>query len=101
MNKRKQKKLYKKYIDDIVWEISCDNSIREILFSMPYDTPLEISLRSQTRYNETVNKILSKNLVFLVEKVYSCPEEFDEGLVIFKFTAKNCNVVRYSGNNAG
>ncbi|MGN1137673.1 MAG: hypothetical protein ACI4SF_15825 [Oscillospiraceae bacterium] len=99
MNKRKRKKIYKKYMDDIVWEISCNHSIRALLFSMPYNIPIEISLKSQICYNELVNKILSKHLVFWVEKVYTCPEEFEEGLIIFKFTAKFRDIVRYSGNN--
>lgn len=98
MNKRKKKKIYKKYIDDIVWEISCDNEIRQLLFSMPYNTPIEISKKTSMNYNEFVNKILSKNLVFWVEKVHTCPEKFDEGLIIFKFSSKYGDIVRYSGN---
>lgn len=99
MNKRKKKKIYKKYMDDIVWEISCNRSIRALLFSMPYNIPIEISMKSQMYFNEFINKILSKHLVFWVEKVYTCPEEFEEGLIIFKFSSKYRDIARYSGNN--
>ncbi len=99
MNKRKTKKLYKKYIDDIVWEISCNNDIRRSLAAMPYNTPIEISKKSHINYNGFLDEILSRNLVFRVEKTHTCPEKFDEGLVIFKFTTKYGDIVRYSGNN--
>jgi len=43
--------------------------------------------------------LVMNDLHFYITKVLECPEEFDEGLIIFKFESLEFpEIVRYSGN---
>ena len=97
------KRLYKKYISDVALDVSCDDVFREKLADAPYGTRFEVSAKTapQCKYLREVFEI---GLVFYVTKVHAdqIREKFDEGLVIFKFTASEYNdVVKYTGNNFG
>ena len=95
----KNKELYIQYIEDVAWEISIDNKFREQLLNMPFNKKIEISQKTADHCSY-LRKILSEGLVFFVEKVHECPEDFDDGLTIFKFSSKDfSDVVRYTGNN--
>ncbi|MBQ8569294.1 MAG: hypothetical protein IJ446_08760 [Oscillospiraceae bacterium] len=103
MNKRIRKKhktlLYQKYMEDIVSEISCNKNIRRILNDMPYNTTLEISEKSNHKFNKYISDILKQQLIFYVSKVRYCTKRYIEGAVIFKFTTEYKKPVEYSWNN--
>lgn len=99
----KRKCLYKKYISDVALDISCDDVFREKLAAAPYGTCFEVSEKTapQCVY---LREVFERGLVYYVAKVHAdqIREKFDEGLVIFKFTASEyTDVVKYTGNNFG
>ncbi len=99
MKKRKLKKIYSRYMDDIAIEISTDGKFRQTLLEMQFQEQLEIS-RFTAWHCFYLRPIFKKGLVFYVEKVQSGPKNFDDNLIIFKFTAKGFpGLVRYSFNN--
>lgn len=92
-------KIYQQYIEDVAMEISIDKKFRDRLLNATYGEQLEISQKT-ANHCKYLNHILSKGLVFMVEKVYECTETFDSDLTIFKFSAKDFpNIIRYTGNN--
>ena len=94
-------KFYEKYIEDVVKGISQDNLWRKRLFEGHYNEQFLVSFRELEEVPCQLWTIFSQyGLEFIVSKVHSCPEPFDEGLIIFKFEANGFpHLVRYSGNN--
>jgi len=93
-------KLYEKYLEDVVEEISQDDLWSKRLFEGPYNEPFLITFKELEELPCRLWTTFSQyGLEFFVSKVDSCPEEFAEGLIIFKFEAKGfSDVVGYSGN---
>lgn len=91
----RKKRLYRKYIEDVALDVSVDGDFRKTLAEAPYDSPIEIM-----RANAPQCCYFPDGLVFFVEKVRECPVIFDNGLIIFKFYAKEFpHIAAYSGNN--
>lgn len=98
MKKRFKKKLYKKHIGDAALDVSCDSAFRERLAEAEYGQRFEISPKTAA-HTDIFGNVFERGLVYFVEKVSRCPESFDDGLVIFKFTAKDFpEVAAYTGN---
>lgn len=105
MNGRQRKKLCRKLycglINDVALEISLDSYWRGIIFAAGYNSPIEFGSDDSEKLPEYIkNQIICNKLKFIVRKVSSCGENFDDGLVIFKFqSAEFKDIVDYSGNN--
>jgi len=99
--KKERVRLYSEYIYDIVIEVSQSNYWRRLLFSSDYDQKFLINSDSEFHSPKFIRPVLLEhNLRFYVSKVSECPEEFDEGLVIFKFEPLEFpEIIHYSGNN--
>jgi len=88
------------HIDDVMIDFSQSSYWRIKLFQAPYDKKFLIS----NEYPEVIPAPLREafrkhDLRYYVSKVATCPDEFLEGSVIFKFEASsNPDLVRYSGN---
>lgn len=95
------KAIYKKIISDVAMEISIASEWRKKIFEMKENDILEISFNAPLQLPQYIREDIVKNeLTFYVRVVKECPEEFDEGLVIFKFWAKEYpEICSYSGNN--
>ena len=93
--------IYKKIITDVAMEISIAREWRRKIFENQEDDILEISDENEINLPDYVKETIVKNkLTFCVQIVKDCPEEFEEGLVIFKFWAKDYpEICAYSGNN--
>ena len=94
-------KLHEKYIEDVVREVSKDSLWRKRLFAGQYNERFLISFKDLEELPCNLWTTFSQyGLEFYVSKVDSCPEEFDEGLIIFKFEANLfSHIVSYSGNS--
>jgi hypothetical protein len=94
-------KFHEKYLEDVVKEISQDSLWRKRLFEGQYNEPFLITFKELEELPcKLWNAFSQYGLEYFVTKIHSCPEKFDEGLIIFKFEAKGfLHVVRYSGNN--
>lgn len=92
---------YKENIEDTALEVSLSNEWRRRIFQLKKGEFLTISYRQPDELPEYVkNDILLHKLTYCVEIPSECPEKFDEGLVAFKFWAKEYpEIVRYTGNN--
>jgi len=101
VKKRLNKKIHTKYLDDIVMDISLSNKWRNEIFNLEKGQHLNINKESKIPIPTYIERpIFQYNLQYIVCVVESCPEYFDEGLIIFQFSPKNFpNVKRYSGNN--
>ena len=98
MKKRFKKKLYKRHIEDVALDVSCDNIFRKQLAGAEYGQRFEISPKTAAHI-DIFGNVFGGGLVYYVEKVHRCPVSFDDGLVIFKFTAKDFpEVAAYTGN---
>lgn len=93
-------KICEKYLEDVVAAVSQDSMWRTRLFEGPYNEPFLLTFKKLEELPYQLWTIFSQyGLEFFVSKVHSCPQKFDEGLIIFKFEAKGfSHVVRYSGN---
>lgn len=93
-------KFCEKYLEDVMREISQDDLWRERLFEGQYNKRFLLTFKELEEVPCRLWSAFSQyGLEFFVSKVHSCPEEFDEGLIIFKFEAKEFpHVVGYSGN---
>ena len=103
LEKQRLKLYNKEWIDDIVLDISQSKCWRQLLFSADYNQKFLINADTvceyPTHFVGTKNMIINHKLQFYVSKVLECPEDFDEGAVIFKFeSAEFPEVMRYSGN---
>ena len=101
MKQRLNKKLHKKYLDDILMDISISNKWRNEIFNLQKGQHLIINKESSIPLPSYIkHPIIQYNLQYIVCIVETCPEYFDEGLIIFQFSPKMFpNVKRYSGNN--
>ena len=95
------RKAYEVNIEDVAMEISVANEWRKKIFDLEEGGCLEISYRDEHNLPKYIREdVVNNKLIFYVQKVESCPEEFDDGLIIFKFWAKGYeDICRYSGNN--
>lgn len=95
------KQIYKENITDTAMEVSISNEWRRKIFQLNKGEYLTISYRQPDELPDYVkNDIILHKLTYCVEIPSECPEKFDEGLVVFKFWAKEYpEIVRYSGNN--
>lgn len=86
MNKRIRKKIYKKYLDDVRYEISVSDEWRKVLFDNDFN--IKFLLDRNTTKNQTyLCKILNKyNLKYYVSKL-----EFNDKEVVFKFESVEFN----------
>jgi hypothetical protein len=93
--------MHSKFIDDVVYEISVSSQWRNAIFSLAVDQQLLISKNSVPPLPSYVKPyFLRYNLQYIVCATKNCPEAFDEGLVVFKFSPKSFpKTKRYSGNN--
>ena len=99
LKKKSKLKLYKRHIADVVIDISQVEYWRQRLFSERYDKKFLISSDSENIPKFLKNVLLGHSLQFLVSKVIECPEQFDDGCIIFKFESVEFpEIVMYSGN---
>ncbi len=95
------KQIYKNNISDTAMEISISNQWRKKIFQLKTGEFLTISYRQPDELPIYVrDEIILHKLTYCVGISDDCPEKFDDGLIIFKFWAKEYpDIVRYSGNN--
>ena len=95
------KKKYEYIISDFAMEISIDKFWREKILKLHKGEIIKIGYEDTDRLPKYVKDyIISNKLSFYVEIVDECEEEYDEGLVIFKFTSAEFeDVYSFSGNN--
>ena len=93
--------IYEQIISDVAMEISIMQEWRREILKLKEGEFLEISYLTPNKLPEYIkNDIIQNKLTFYVEKVDKCPEEFDEGLIIFKFWSKEYpEICSFSGNN--
>jgi len=94
-------KLHEKYLEDVVIEISEDCLWRKRLLEGQYNEQFLVTFKELEELPCRLWTTFSQyGLEFLVSKVHSCPEEFEEGLTILKFAAKDfSHIVSYFGKN--
>lgn len=94
-------KYHEKYLADVVNEISKDSMWKKKIFWGRYEEQFLITFKNLEELPCNLWNDFSKyGLEFLVSKVHSCPEQFADDLVIFKFEAKEFpNLIGYSGNS--
>lgn len=99
--RKHRKKLYTYYISDVALDISVESQLRGKLMFAEYDVPIDISYRAPDDLPEYIREpILRHRLEFQAMRVESCPEYYDDGLVIFKFQSKEFpKITSFSGNN--
>lgn len=93
-------KSHEKYLEEVVRKISQDSVWREKLFAGKYNERFLLSFKQLEEVPcELWTDFTRYGLEFLVSKVDSCPKEFEEGGIIFKFEAKEFSqLVSYSSN---
>jgi len=91
--------VHKKYIDDVVSEISQDELWRERLFAAAYQEQFLITYKELEQLPCRLWEDFSKyGLEFLVSKVENCSEGLNKGSIILKFEAKEfAHLIKYSG----
>ena len=96
-------KLCEEHIENVALWVSQSNYWRRILFSAAYNQRILIKPDTICDVpNYIKNIILNYDLQFYASKVLDCPEDFDEGAIIFKFESVEFpEIVRYSGNYDG
>lgn len=94
-------KYHEKYLDEVAREVSQDSLWRKRLFEGGNNEQFLLTYKELEELPCLLWNIFSQyGLEYLVSKVHACSEEFDEGLVIFKFEAKDYpHLVKYSGNS--
>lgn len=95
-----KKKIYEELIDDVAMEISISASWRHRIF-VSSKTPISISGADGNDLPEYVrDDIIRNDLSFTVQVVDECDADFDEGMIVFRFSAEEYpDVVAFSGNN--
>lgn len=95
------KKYYKYIISDVAMEMSIDKYWRKKILELKIGEKIEFGYVDADLLPKYIkNYVLKNKLSFYVEIVESCEEEFDDGLVIFKFTSAEFNdIFAFSGNN--
>jgi len=94
-------KLHEKYLEDIMNGVSKDNLWKKRLLKGQYNERFLITYKDLEEIPCHLWTTFSQyGLEFFISKVHLCPNEFDEGLIIFKFEAKEFpHLVMYSGNS--
>ena len=83
-------KLHEKYLDDVVTEICQDSLWRKKLFEGQYNEQFLITFKELEELPcHLWSTFCEYGLEFFVSKIYSCPEGFDEGIILFEFKAKD------------
>ncbi len=95
------KKCYEYIISDVALEMSIDKFWRKKILELKIGEKIEFGYEDADLLPTYIkNFVLKHKLSFYVEIVESCEEDFDDGLVIFKFTSAEFNdVFAFSGNN--
>lgn len=94
------KEEYKYIISDVAMEISIDSYWRNKIFKLKEHEKLKIEYDDDKIPSYVKKYILNNKLSFYVEIVSECEEDYDKGLVIFKFTAAEySDIYAFSGNN--
>jgi hypothetical protein len=93
--------LHEKYVVEVSAEISQDSLWKKKIFWGRYEEKFLITGKELESLPCNLWMNFSQyDLEYYVSKVHSCPQEFAEGLVIFKFEAKEFpQVVSYSANS--
>ena len=104
MKKRLKKKLHKKFLSDIVCDISQSSLWRARLFQSPYNIRFLICIENLKELSVYIrNPILKYNLRYYVSKIEGTVDEWDfyyDSGELFKFEAvKYGSVYGYSFNN--
>lgn len=96
-----RREIYERSISDTAMEISISRPWREKIFKLKKGEQLMISAERAEELPAYIrDEIILHGLTYYVCLADDCPEEFDDGLVVFKFIAKEYpDIVRYSGNN--
>lgn len=96
-----RREIYERSISDTAMEISISAPWREKIFRLKKGEQLTISAERAEELPAYIrDEIVTHRLTYCVGLAEDCPEEFDDGLVVFKFIAKEYpDIVRYSGNN--
>jgi len=94
-------KFHEKYLEEVMKEISQDDLWRQRLFEGKYNEKFLLTYKELEELPcQLWTKFSKYGLEFFVSKVYSCPEKFAEGLILFKFEAMDfSHIVSYSGNS--
>jgi hypothetical protein len=103
MKKRVRKKIHKEYLEHVTLNISVSSPWRKVLFGSAYGEYVFINKNVSIPISKSIKSLFERyNLKYVVHKVHVCPEQFDEGMVIFEFSPEEFRQVkRYSGNNPG
>ena len=103
MNRRIKKKLHKKYLNDILCDISLDKFWRRRLFESEVGETFLISRKTIDELPLYLQNIFKKNnLKYLVRVLDDDSQKygFDEGLIIFEVSAADIRSLKaYSGNS--
>lgn len=96
-----RRNIYSNCINDIALEISLSSIWRKQIFDLDKNEILQLSSKDKDIIPEYIRDIILDNdLRFYIQIVDSCEEQFDEGLVIFRFcSAEFSEIAAYSGNN--
>lgn len=96
-----RRNIYSNCINDIAIEISLSSIWRKRIFDLKKNEMLQLSSKDKDIIPEYIRDIILDNdLRFYIQIVDSCEEQFDEGLVIFRFcSAEFSEIAAYSGNN--
>lgn len=96
-----RRQIYESSISDTAMEISISRPWREKIFKLKKGEQLMISAERAEELPAYIrDEIILHGLTYYVCLADDCPEEFDDGLVVFKFRTKEYpDIVRYSGNN--
>lgn len=98
-----RRQIYERNISDTAMEISISRPWREKIFKLKKGEQLTISAeRAEELPAYIKDEIVTHRLTYCVGLAEDCPEEFDDGLIVFEFRAEEYpDIVRYSGNNPG
>ena len=91
--------LYKVCIFDIGYEVSVADEWRKLLMLADVGVKFLIDGNHMKGIAYEIMEVMRFKLQFYVSKVVECPEQFDEGLTIFKFESVEFpEIVFYTGN---
>lgn len=90
-------KYHEKYLDEVVKAVSQDDMWKKRLFEGQYNERFLLTSKELEELPYPLWTIFSQyGLEYFVSKVDVYPEKFDEGLIIFKFEAKEYpHLVKY------
>ena len=94
-------KFHEKYLEDVVRKVSQDSMWRKKLLEGSYNEHFLMTYKELDELPICLWTTFSQySLEFLISKVHSCPDKFDERLVILKVEAKEFpHVVKYFAND--